>query len=105
MINGLPRRETWTHGPDSDGLPCPLSTIRIFRRLAALQTPITEELAITFFGLEPFLVRWEIGIWMAIVWMLSVLVASTAAAAALGIRCRFWNGRRSPRSKIDPRST
>ena len=32
-------------------------------------------------------------------------VASTPGAAGDGIRCSCWNGRRSPRSKIAPRST
>ena len=45
------------------------------------------------------------GTWMAIVWMFNAFVASTPGAAAVGIRWRFWKGRRSPRSKIEPRST
>src|SRR5437773_8030456 len=41
----------------------------------------------------------------AIVWTLKPLVPFTPAAAGKGIRWRFWNGRRAPRSKIEPRST
>src|ERR671931_605318 len=42
---------------------------------------------------------------MAIVWTLKPCSSLTPLLAGVGIRCRFWKGRRSPRSKIDPRST
>ena len=105
LNSGLPSRETCTHGPDCERSSLALSIMRTLRRLAALHTPITDELLPAFFGTEPCGVRCEIGTCSAIVWMLSVLVASTPAASALGIRCRCWNGRRSARSKIAPRST
>ena len=82
-----------------------LSIMRTLRRLAELQTPITEEPEAAFLGTERLAVRSEIGTCSAIVWMFNVLVASTPTASALGIRCRCWNGRRSARSKIAPRST
>src|SRR5207248_3917378 len=91
LISGLPSRETWTHGPDSEARARALSIIRTLRRLAPLHTPITDELLITLVGLVPLLVSCEIGIWIAIVWMLRVAVASTPGAAGVGIRCRFWN--------------
>ena len=56
-------------------------------------------------GTEPSRVSFRIGTWIAIVWTLSVAVASTPIAGDVAIRWRFWSGRRSPRSKIDPRST
>src|SRR4029077_14558010 len=104
LNSGLPSRETCTHGPDSAPLLV-LLIIRTLRRLAALQTPITEDGDVTSLGTEPLAVRSEIGTCSAIVWMLSVFVASTPSASGLGIRCRCWNGRRSARSKIAPRST
>ncbi len=105
LNSGLPRRETCTHGPDSasrrwprrSSAPCggsPRSRRRSPRRRWSRRSASSRP--------------WSgclIGTWIAIVWMLSVLVASTPGAAGLGIRCRFWNGRRSPRSKIAPRST
>ena len=103
LISGLPRRETWTHGPDSD-LPVALSIIRTLRRLAPLQTPITDELGHRVRRLvrpgqlrDRDLDRDRVDVERA--------VASTPGAAGLGIRCRFWNGRRSARSKVEPRST
>jgi hypothetical protein len=56
-------------------------------------------------GIEPSRVSRLIGTWSAIVWTLSFAVASTPIAGEVAIRWRFWSGRRSPRSKIDPRST
>ena len=56
-------------------------------------------------GTEPSLVSFEIGTWIAIEWTFSVASVSTLGDAAIGIRCRFWNGRSVPRSKIEPRST
>src|SRR6202035_2262832 len=105
LTSGYPSRETWTHGPDSDRSSLALSIIRTLRRLAALQTPITAELLAALVGTDPCLVKSEIGTWIAIEWMVGVAVAPTPAAAGVGIRCRFWNGRRSARSKVEPRST
>ena len=56
-------------------------------------------------GTEPSRVSFLIGTRIAIVCTLSVAVASTPIAGTVAIRCRFCSGRRSPRSKIDPRST
>ena len=59
----------------------------------------------------PFLVTDEIGTWIAIECTFRLLVAFTPGAAGsfrpgmLNVVCRFWNGRRSARSKIEPRST
>src|SRR5205085_5719052 len=81
LNSGLPSRETWTQGPDSDGLLPPLWIIRTLRRLAELHTPSTASLSLTLCGVLPFAVRCEIGTWIAIVWMLSVLLVSTPAAS------------------------
>jgi hypothetical protein len=56
-------------------------------------------------GSEPSRVRYRIGTCSAIVCTLRPLRLFTPALAAIGIRCRFWNGRSAPRSKIEPRST
>ena len=82
-----------------------LSIIRTLRREAELHTPITEELLEASVGTLRLAVSSAIGTCRAIAWMLSVLVASTPIAGTLGIRCSCWKGRRSPRSKIAPRST
>src|SRR5262252_8525880 len=42
---------------------------------------------------------------MAIVCTLKPWSSFTPLLAADGIRCRFWKGRRSPRSNTEPRST
>ena len=101
LNSGLPRRETWTHGPDSARSSLAGSIIRVLRRLAAPQTPITDLPLIGSLGADPSRVRLLIGTWSAIVWTLSVAVASTPIAGEVAIRCRFCRGRRSPRSKID----
>ena len=67
--------------------------------------PSTDFAVIGFEGTDPSRVRRLIGTWRAIVCTFSVAVASTAIAGEVAIRCRFCSGRRSPRSKIDPRST
>ena len=57
-------------------------------------------------GVEPSLVSCEIGILSAIECTPKPLVALTpAAGGTIDARCRFCSGRRSPRSKIAPRST
>ena len=56
-------------------------------------------------GVEPSAVRSIMGTWSAIECTLKSLVALTPGAAASDPMCRFWNGRRSARSKIEPRST
>jgi hypothetical protein len=79
--------------------------MRIFRRLAAPQMPRTALALIGSFGTEPSLVRCSMGTRSAMVCTLSWAVASTPIAGDVAMRCRFCSGRRSPRSKIDPRST
>jgi hypothetical protein len=76
-----------------------------FWRLADAHTPITDVACAGSAGFEPSRVRWVFGTWTAIVWTLKARSASTPGAAGVGMRCRFWKGRRSSRSKIDPRST
>jgi hypothetical protein len=75
------------------------------RRLAAPQIPSTALALFGSLGTEPLRVRWRIGTRIAIVCTFRVAVASTPIAGSVAIRCRFCSGRRSPRSKIDPRST
>ncbi len=68
--------------------------------LAVVQTPIV--------GL-PGSTSWEIGTWSAIECTFSLLVALTpgwlTSPAILPKTFSCWNGRRLPRSKIEPRST
>src|SRR5271166_5206001 len=61
LNSGLPRRETWIHGPDSEPALV-LSIIRTLRRLAALHTPMTDDFAFGSFGAEPAAVSSGIGI-------------------------------------------
>ena len=56
-------------------------------------------------GFWPSRVSIVIGIWIAIEWTFSAAVPSTPLAVGSGIRCASLNGRRAPRSKIEPRST
>ena len=97
LNSGLPSRETWVKGPWwLCPAPSPLEILARWRS-AEVQTPIVW---------WPGLVTWEIGIWMAIVCTLSRLLALTPCASAILLNAlRCWNGRRSPRSKIEPRST
>jgi hypothetical protein len=57
------------------------------------------------FGTDPSLVRSSMGTCDAMVCALSRAVASTPIAGDVAMGCTFCSGRRSPRSKIDPRST
>jgi hypothetical protein len=77
----------------------------VFRRLAEAHTPITDFGSAGSVGFKPSRVSIFFGIFSAMVCTLAPRVASTPGAFGVGIRCRLWNGRRSPRSKIDPRST
>ena len=56
-------------------------------------------------GLVALRVSRLIGTWMASVCTLNARKALMPAAAGVGIRCRFWNGRSAARSKTAPRST
>ena len=83
---------------------------RPFWRCADAHTPMTGEAAIGSVGTLPSAVSRSIGTWMAIVWTLNARSALNPSAAGLGlagrgIRWRFWNGRRAPRSNTEPRST
>ena len=57
----------------------------------------------------PVLATAVIGAWIAIVWTFRWLVAFTPGAFLLNTvlpnTLAVWNGRRLPRSKIEPRST
>jgi hypothetical protein len=70
LNSGLPRRETCTHGPDSAPSSLLESMILTLRRLAALQTPITELASWRPLGLDRVAVKRSIGTCRAIVWML-----------------------------------
>ena len=105
LKSGLPRRETCTHGPLPFGAFPLSSRTCTLRRLAPLQMPRTAFALIGSLGVEPSLVSIEIGTLMAIVWMFRSFSGSTPGAAPVGIRWRFWNGRRAARSKTEPRST
>ena len=67
--------------------------------------PSTAFVLIGFVGTEPSLVSFEIGTWITIECTFSVASVSTLEDAAIDSTCRFWNGRSTPRSKIEPRST
>src|SRR2546428_83540 len=81
LSTGWPGRETCAQGPVCDDSSSSSLIIRTLRRLAALHPPITAELPSALLGTEPLAVSCEIGICSAIVWMLSVFVASTPDAA------------------------
>src|SRR5712691_1094039 len=87
LNNGLPSRETCTHGP----APCdlPLARIVALCREAVVQIPITDFGLAASVGLEPSLVSSFFGTWMAMLWTLKPVVPSIPAAAAVGIRCKF----------------
>ena len=66
---------------------------------------MTALLLIGFVGFMPLGVSSVLGTFNAIECTLKSLVAFTPGAAAIDAMWRFWNGRRSPRSKTAPRST
>ena len=105
LKSGLPSRETCTQAPDSPFASLAVSVIVTRRRLAAPQMPRTALALDASVGREPSRVRCLMGTWIAIVCTFSVLSVSTLFEAAIGIRCRFWNGRSAPRSNVEPRST
>ena len=102
LNSGLPSRETWTHGPDSARSSLAGSSSRVLRRLAAPQTPITAFGAIGSVGTEPSRVSWlDRHLDRDRVHVERRRRVDAHRAGRSAIRCRFWNGRRSPRSKID----
>ena len=109
LTSGLARRDTWWNGPDMTLVLVSASHTLARWRLAVVHTPITEPLSVTLpCGLPDS--RSPVGTWIAIECTFSCAVALTPAAAVLNTfipywACRFSNGRRSPRSKIAPRST
>src|ERR1700722_7166706 len=103
LINGLPRRDTCSQGPVLVWGVVPY--IRTFWRLAVVQTPIVESASVYFIGIAPPLVRSVIGTCKAIECTFVEANEWIPALAAPFKRKSGWKGRRSPRSKIDPRST
>jgi len=96
---------------DSVSVP-PAPRIRAFCRLAVVHTPMTEAAALAEEGVAPPLASAVLGTWSAIECTLTPAVEFTPAAMApIPVLARpkvAWscsNGRRLPRSKIDPRST
>ncbi len=81
------------------------SRIRDLRRLALAHTPITDFGSKTSLGCFRLRVTSEIGTCNTMLCTLNDWTELTPIAAAEGIRCRFWNGRNAPRSKMLPRST
>ena len=63
---------------------------------------MTDEAFIGSLGMSPLRLTSEIGTWIAMVCTLSPCSPLTPVALGSGIRCRFWKGRRAPRSKTLP---
>src|SRR5512140_3088473 len=83
LMSGLPSRETWIQGPVSASVEP--TRMRDLRRLAEAYTPITDFASPTLDGIDRSRVSCVLGTWIAIVWMLRFLVASTPGAAAVGM--------------------
>ena len=100
LTSGLPSRDTCRHGPQFTVSPASASQSVTRWRLAVVHTPMVG---------CPLIVTAEIGTWIAIECTFRWLVALTPGALGRpgrpNVACRFANGRRSPRSKIEPRST
>ena len=89
--------------------PGPMSAVSswylAFCRCADAQTPITEARPMGSVGALPLRVNLLIGTWIAMVCTLNARSPFTPPVAGVGIRCRFWKGRRTARSNTAPRST
>ena len=101
MTRGLPSRDTCRNGPLSTFSPLSASHSLTRWRLAVVHIPIVG---------WPFLTSADFGTWIAIECTFRWLVAFTPGAGWVKTPrpnwlCNCSNGRRSPRSKIAPRST
>ncbi len=85
-------------------VPSPL-WITDLRRPAEVHTPITETCFVASAGFEPLLVSAVFGTLIAIDCTFIRLSESTPCVAASFSGPTLFNGLRSPRSKIEPRST
>ena len=103
LNNGFASRDTWVKGPDQ--LSRCSSWYRPFCRCADAHTPITAARSMGLVGAFPLRVNLLIGTWIAMVCTLNARNPFTPPVAGVGIRCRFWNGRRTARSNTAPRST
>src|SRR5271154_4545950 len=102
LMSGLPRRDTCVQGP-AESFGCPY--ILDIWRLADVHTPIVEWESVYDVGWTHPRVSSLIGTWIAMLCTFRLASELMPAVAAPFRRKSGWNGRSSPRSKIDPRST